>query len=157
MATDNTDLMNKVAIRHESLKRLGRRPKLVLDMFAGEGGMTHSVWNVAADRVICIEKDAEKAAKIERAEVIVGDNRHYLHLAQGACIIDCDAYGLVMGLIERLPKNKLVAFTDGSLERSKFIRKELINFRKDVSRLFSEFNYVESRGKNVYYGWGITK
>lgn len=154
---DNSDLMNKIAVRHEALKRLGRRPSLVVDMFAGEGNMTHSVWNIAADRVICIEKDADKASQIRADEVYVGDNRDHLQLTKNACIIDCDAYGLVMPLIELLPSNKLVVFTDGSLERSKFIRKELINFRKDVSRMFSEFNYVESKGKNVYYGWGITK
>lgn len=154
---DNSDLMSKIAVRHEALKRLGRKPALVLDMFAGEGGMTHSVWNVAADRVICIEKDADKAAKIQRAEVIVGDNRDHLHLADDACIIDCDAYGLVMPLIKRLPSGKMVVFTDGTAYAKKKNASLGFRFERDLRTVFSEYECELSGGETVCYGWGITK
>lgn len=150
--------MQKVAIRHKALKALGRRPTLVLDMFAGEGVMTQRLWTIAADSVICIERDSSKASMINGAsKIIVGENRDFLDLAADADIIDCDAYGLVMQLISQLPSGKIVVFTDGSLERAKYIRKEFVNFRKDVRDIFEKFEYVENISGTAYYGWGVTK
>lgn len=155
---DNSDLRQKVAIRHAALKHLGRKPEVVLEYFAGEGVMTSLVWSVAASAVISVEKDGNKSALIKGASTIItGDNNNYIHLANDACIIDCDAYGLVMPFISRLPSNKLVVFTDGSLERSKFIRKELVVFRKSLDSIFQHFEYVENDTDTAYYGWGITK
>lgn len=150
--------MQKVAVRHKALKALGRRPALVLDMFAGEGLMTQMLWSVAADKVICIEKDGEKAAKISGAsQVIVGDNADFLHLAEHADIIDCDAYGLVMPLIKRLPIGKLVVFTDGTLYAKTRNHSLYARFTKDTKRLFRHCEYAESGGGTAYYGWGVTK
>lgn len=155
---DNSDLMQKVAIRHNALKALGRRPELVLDMFAGEGKITNMFWAANADSVICIEKDEKKATNITGAcSVIVGDNLNYIYLSESADIIDCDAYGRVMPLIEMLPKNKLVVFTDGSLYASKKNYSLAAKFVKDTKRLFSYCEYSESRGATAYYGWGITR
>lgn len=154
---DNSDFASKIAIRHKSLQKLSRKPSLVLDAFAGEGVIAEMLWSVVADEVICIEKERSKAEKITAAKVIIGDNRDYIHLADDACLIDCDAYGLVMPYIKLLPKNKLVVFTDGTAYAKQRNASLGFYFERDLRAVFSEYEYVLSAGKTAYYGWGITK
>ena len=154
---DNSDLRRKIAVRHAALKELGRRPIMVLEMFAGEGEITKLLWSAAADRVVSIERNAEKASKIAGADIIVGDNAEHLNLAESACIIDCDAYGGVMGLVRRLPSRKLVVFTDGTLFAQRKAFSMYQRFARDLRELFSSFHVEESGGGTAYYGYGWTR
>lgn len=155
---DNSDLRQKIAIRHAALKHLGRKPEVVLEYFAGEGVMTNMLWSAVASAVISIEKDGNKAALIKGAStVITGDNNNYIHLANDACIIDCDAYGLVMPFISKLPSNKLVVFTDGTLYAGTKNYSLIKKLKDDLENIFSISEVIESFGGTAYYGWGVTK
>lgn len=155
---DNSDLRQKIAIRHAALKHLGRKPEVVLEYFAGEGVMTRLVWAAAARIVISVEKNGDKSALINGAStVITGDNNDYIHLANDACIIDCDAYGLVMPFISKLPSNKLVVFTDGTLYAGTKNYSLIKKLKDDMENIFSTHEMIKSFGGTACYGWGVTK
>lgn len=155
---DNESLALKLEVRNAALKHLGKKPNLVLDMFAGEGVISKMLWCGISDHVICIEKDAKKASKItNKAQVIIGDNSESINLAENAEIIDCDAYGMVMDLIKKLPKNKIVVFTDGTPMKAKRIFNAEMEFQKNLKLLFSHVFVKKNLSGTAYYGWGVTK
>lgn len=154
---DNSDLRHKIDLRHRALAALGRRPGLVLELFAGEGTLTRLLWRHAADRVVAVERDRQKALRIAGAEVIVDDNAVALHLAAEADLIDCDAYGLVMPLVERLPAGKLVVFTDGTPEKARKVWRAHVDFNNACNRLLRDVTIERSQAGNAFYGFGWTR
>ena len=154
---DNESLMLKIQIRNKALKYFGGRPNLVLDMFAGECVITKMLWRGISNHVICIEKDEKKPTKVDGVDLIIGDNRDYIDLAYDADIIDCDAYGLVLGLIEKLPSKKVVVFTDGTPVKSRKVFNAEIEFHKKLKEIFSFHEVIKNPSETAYYGWGVTK
>lgn len=154
---DNSDIQHKLNIRHRALKALGFRPSCVLDMYAGEGEITRLLWRHAADKVVCIERDPTKAARIEGATVIVGDNSNYTSMAADADLIDCDAYGLVMPIVDLLPSGKLVVFTDGTPEKARKVWSANKEFYSSLSSLLSDAVVERSIAGNAFYGYGWRK
>lgn len=153
---DNADLQHKLRLRSEALGDC--RPGLVLDAFAGEGTITRMLWRHVASRVICIERSAAKAQRIEGAEVVVGDNRQHLALAAGAEVIDCDAYGLAMPFIERVascaPSGALVVFTDGTPVKARKVPAAKREFWEAAHRLLRGLRVETGASGNTFYGYG---
>lgn len=154
---DNSELEQKIKIRKKALDLLGKRPRLVVDLFAGEGVITNMLWSRCADKVIAIEKDFTKAQKIKCSEVYVGDNKNFFHLCNNADIVDVDAYGMAMPIIERFPKGVIVVFTDGTPEKARKIWSANTVFFKESKRLLGNLNFEKSHAGNAFYGFGVRK
>lgn len=151
---DNADLAQKIAIRQKALALLGCKPRLVIDAYSGEGVIAKMLWSVVADQLICIELDAKKA-KLNPFDVLIGDNNNFVELFFDADVIDCDAYGLVMPLIEKIPSGKLVVFTDGTPEKARKVFSAYRDFRNNFNRLLHSGEFIQSEAGNVIYGYGI--
>lgn len=150
---DNADLSYKLEIRQRAVELLGRRPRLIIDAYSGTGVIANMFWRANADEVICIEKSAPQA-RLNPMQVIVGNNNDYTHLFADADIIDCDAYGLVMPLIEKIPSGKVVVFTDGTPEKARKVYTAWQEFKKDFDRLLIG-EYKISGASNAIYGYGV--
>lgn len=153
---DNADLEKKIEVRQKSLDLLGYRPRLVIDAYSGEGVIANLFWRANADKVICIEKSKTKAELNPMSDVIIDDNINHIHLFSEADIIDCDAYGLSMPLIEKIPTGKIVVFTDGTPEKARKVYNAWRDFGRDFDRLLVGKYYV-SDSANVIYGYGVRK
>lgn len=153
---DNADLAKKIEIRQRAIELLGYRPKLVIDAYSGEGVIASMFWRANADRVICIEKSKSKARTNPMPNIVIDDNTNHTHLFEHADIIDCDAYGLSMPLIEKIPSGKMVVFTDGTPEKARKVYKAWREFKSDFDRLLTG-EYFISSSANVIYGYGVRK
>lgn len=153
---DNADLAKKIEIRQKAIELLGYRPKLVIDAYSGEGVIANLFWRANADNVICIEKSKSKAKLNPMPNIVIDDNINHTHLFTNADIIDCDAYGLSMPLIEKIPSGKMVVFTDGTPEKARKVYKAWREFKNDFDRLLTG-EYFVSNSANVIYGYGVRK
>lgn len=153
---DNADLSQKIKIRQDAISLLGRKPKKVIDAFSGEGVIAKMLWSVVADEVICIEKDVAKAKK-NPLNPIISDNMSCADLMIGADIVDCDAYGLSMPLIELVPSGVVIVFTDGTPHKARNVYSAHKRFKQDFERLLKDGYFILSEASNVYYGIGIRK
>lgn len=153
---DNADLEFKLQVRQKALAKLNKKPELVIDAFSGEGVIASLFWSANCTQVICIERDSIKAANNPLCP-IVGDNNDYIHLFNDADVIDCDAYGLVMPLIEQIPTGKMVVFTDGTPEKARKNYSAWATFKKDFERLLKDGEFFISQSANVIYGYGVRK
>lgn len=154
---DNSDFATKILMRQRAL---AYRPiRLVVDYFAGEGLITSRLWRHISERVICIERDKNKAMRIkgDNIQVIAGDNSDHIGIAKDADIIDCDAYGLVMPFIERIRASgakPFVFFTDGTPEKQRKVRNADSEFMRKLRANLIDFHFEKSLGGNAYYGYG---
>jgi len=159
---DNSDLQAKIMLRSRFIDRLPQG-FTVVDFFAGEGVLAQTFWLHNAGRVICVEKDASKAAAVTAPmiDVIVADNRSVIDLAAGADVIDCDAYGLVMPFIRLLAgagcSGKRVFFTDGTPHKARRVVSAHRDFKRDCGELMTDLELVLNKDAGVYYGTGVIK
>jgi tRNA G26 N,N-dimethylase Trm1 len=160
---DNSDLQAKILLRSRYIDRLPTGFSVV-DFYAGEGVISGMFWACNASKVICVEKDPRKAARIKKSkniEVFIGDNIGFLYLAQGADVFDCDAYGLVMPFLKKLAQSggsgKRVFFTDGTPLKAKRVFSAYSSFKMDCEKLFKEYELIESNQANVIYGTGVLR
>lgn len=156
---DHSDIYRKIMLRAAAIGT--RRPRRVLDCYAGEGVIATLFWLARADDVICIERDAEKAARIDsRARVIVGDNRDHIDIAADADVIDCDAHGLVSPQIERLAgvarPGTLIIFTDGSPSAKRW-RGATASAHRTLARVLDRLHIEPAISGTALYGYGWTR
>lgn len=150
---DNSDFNQKIAIRQKGLKLLPN-PKTIVDMYAGEGHLSRSLWSKLGANLTCIEKEQCKIDKLDFDCIkICDDNRNHIELASKADIIDLDAYGLVMknlkDILNTNKKTQLIFFTESN------------PFCKIMSKVVDEiislditcFWIEKSNKSNVFYGF----
>lgn len=150
---DNSDINQKIRIRQKGLKLLPN-PKIIVDMYAGEGHLSRSLWSKLNTSLTCIEKEQWKVDNLDfKCTKICGDNRDYISLASTADIIDLDAYGLVMKILKDIlnenKKTQLIFFTESN-PFCKYISKiidELLTL--DITCFWIE----KSNQSNVFYGY----
>ena len=75
----------------------------------------------------------------------------------GADIVDCDAYGLSMPLIEIVPSGTIVVFTDGTPHKARNVYSAHKQFKRDFDRLLKDGYFILSEASNVYYGMGVRR
>lgn len=150
---DNSDFNQKIAIRQKGLKLLPN-PKIIVDMYAGEGHLSRNLWSKLNASLTCIEKEQWKVNKLDFECIkICDDNKNHINLASKADIIDLDAYGLVMknlkDILSANKKTQLIFFTESN-PFCKFMSKvvdELITL--DITCFWIE----KSNQSNVFYGY----
>ncbi len=151
---DNSDIKQKLDLRKRGMS-LVPTPSFIVDMYAGEGHISDSIWRHYDCSLILIEKEQSKADKIKFGEVIVGDNRNYLDKTKLANVVDCDAYGLVFKLIKDIiafsETHKIIFFTESN-PFSKSIYKAIDSILELKPKAF----WIEkSNNSSVYYGYLI--
>lgn len=162
---DNTDPRRKFLLREKFAYQFPVSRRRVVEFFAGEGQMTE-FWHTYADHVVAIDKDARKLRRIRHpnVETIVGDSFSiWMEHIGDAEVVDCDAYGQVLKLVELLYNQtsiRLVFFTDGT---PKYMQRRYRNMRSyEIASGFSErikalnptlFHFEPSISGSVYYGW----
>ena len=154
---DNSDFNQKINVRKKGLKLLPN-PKDIVDMYAGEGHISRSLWSKLNAKLTCIERDRKKINMIEfDCKKICDDNKNHIDLASKADIIDLDSYGLVLRKVKKIlsksTKTQLIFFTESN-PFCKFMSKvvdELIKL--DITSFWIE----KSNNSNIFYGYVYRK
>lgn len=152
---DNSDIKQKLELRKRGMS-LVATPSLIVDMYAGEGHISNSMWKHYDNcNLILIEKEQSKANKINFGQVIVGDNRNYLDITKHADIVDCDSYGLVFKLIKDIvsisESQKIIFFTE-----SNPFTKSIYKAIDSILELKPKAFWIEkANNSSVYYGYLI--
>jgi len=153
---DNSDIRQKLLVRQKGLTLLPN-PKLIVDMYAGNGTISNLLWSHLNAKLICIEKEQDKISNIDFCETICGNNVDYIELTKDADVVDMDAYRLVMKplkqVLEASTKTKLIFFTESN-PFSKDINFTINQILKlDITCFWIEkCNY-----SNVFYGFVYKK
>lgn len=154
---DNSDFNQKLNVRQKGLILLPN-PASIVDMYAGEGHISRSLWSKLNARLTCIEKEQFKSDKIDFDCVnICDDNRNHLNIAANSDIVDLDAYGLVLKTLKDIldisNKTQLIFFTESN-PFCKFMSKTVDEIIKlDITAFWIE----KSNQSNVYYGYIFRK
>ena len=149
---DNSDFRQKILVRQKGLLLLPD-PKIIVDMYAGEGNISRCLWSKLNVDLTCIEKDAEKIKNIDFAKTINDDNANHIDLTINADIVDMDAYRLVMKpmktVLNASKKTKLIFFTESN-PFSKNIHTTIDEILKlDITSFWIE----KCNSSNVFYGF----
>ena len=150
---DNSDFNQKIAVRQKGLNLLPN-PVSIVDMYAGEGHISRSLWSKLNANLTCIDKEQWKVDKLDFDCVkICDDNRNYIELASESDIVDLDAYGLVMknikNILSKSNKTQLLFFTESN-PFCKFMSKVVDEIIKlDITAFWIE----KSNQSNVFYGF----
>jgi hypothetical protein len=108
------------------------RQETVLDLFAGEGGLSQTYVDAGCERLICVEKDKEIFQKLEAGALMQHSNIEFRCLdnmdflenvgrISDVSFVDFDAYGCpnlqIQRFFENYPVNRaiMVNVTDGTL------------------------------------------
>jgi 16S rRNA G966 N2-methylase RsmD len=149
---DNSDIQQKIMVRQKGLLLLPN-PKKIVDMYAGNGYISRILWSKVCSDLTCIEKESEKAANIDFAKTIVGNNLDFIELTKDADIVDMDAYRLVMKPLKEVlkssTKTKLIFFTE-----SNPFSKHIFTTIEEILKLdITSFWIEKCKSSNVFYGF----
>jgi 16S rRNA G966 N2-methylase RsmD len=149
---DNSDIRQKILVRQKGLQLLPN-PKIIIDMYAGEGNISRCLWSKLNADLTCIEKDESKIKKIDFAKTICDDNLNHIDITINADIVDMDAYRLVMNPLKTVlnasNKTKLIFFTESSP-----FSKHIYSTIEEILKLdITSFWIEKCNSSNVFYGF----
>lgn len=155
---DNSNLIQKIAIRQRGVSLLKSKSFSVLDLYAGEGNITANLWAKIAKTVLCCEKEKGKFQfNAPNVEIIEDDNIKLIEKSNGFEIVDLDAYGLVFNKIKMVSekpflKERLIFFTEfNPISYNKNWQEKFIN---DLLKLNPTAIYFEkAKNSAVIYGY----
>lgn len=153
---DNSDIKQKIAVRQKGL-HLIENPKKIVDMYAGEGHISRTLWSKIGAELICIDKDSNKLKNIGFAKTICDDNRNQIPITFDADIVDMDAYGLVLmplrKVLEASMVSKIIYFT----ECNPFSKHIFKTIEEILTLDITAFWIEKCKSSNVFYGYVYKK
>jgi hypothetical protein len=158
MKVDNTDYAAKTRLRNALFRFPAIDQSVVIELMAGSGTLTTQYWTHACDRVIACDKDS-RVLELQGRKITTHQLDAYsdaaLALIDLGDIVDIDAYGCIIDLIEKIAaqySNKLIFFTDGSPKYYRNLR-AVNDLEPRLQYLSDTYKLEMNITGNCYYGY----